>query len=260
MTIIRSGRDVKSGRDVRYGRAVTPLSFGTPAIWTRGDDPDIVIGDGDIELIPNRGSTGGAIIEAGAPPTATALNKRQWSALFDGIDDYLVDDWATASNKFLHDGTGCTLFVVVRKTSASSSRLIGTVRNNTSQIGMHVYTDATGTITFRVLQGGGASALISDVSSVDAAPVDTTRVLWLKHKTGETPEWIYGYDVVTEASGSYTGTPSAANPTRGLELGRVSSSNLEGHIPELVAYPDYLADADIQSLVKNYLQPKWVRL
>lgn len=245
---------------IRIG-SVSPLSFGTPAIWTRSDDPGVILDGGDPEAftsIPNQGSIGG-LIEQGTEanrPTPSTLKKRQ-SALFDGSTEFLVDNWATASNRFLHDGTGCTVLVVVRRsTDTTADRVCGTsVLTATTDTGLRIQVASADSIVFRIGNGGGVDFLVT--SNTGSLLANDTQVIWARHKSGETPEWEYGLGSSTLASGSYTGSPAAGDPDLGLRIGEVSGNHFIGHIPELIAYPEYLAAANIQALINDYLHPRW---
>lgn len=251
------GPDCVFGPDVISGTDFNPSFLSGLSIWTRSDDPGVVESGGLITSIPNRGSIGGLIENSGTPRPTDSILKGRRSPLFDGSEDYLIDDWAAAPNIFLHDGTGCTFLIVVRRSDeVTLDKICGTYSNSASHRGFRLRADnGTDRLVFTVANGSG-TLLVND-STVGAVPGAATRVIWFKHKTGESPEWSYGHDATELDNGSYVGTPSSSNATRSLEIGRSATDPFIGHIPEVVAYADYKSDAEIQQVV-DYLTAKWV--
>lgn len=181
---------------------------------------------------------------------------------FDGVDDYLISTEAASVWKFLHAGP-CTILAVelTRQVGNNFQIMLSTSDGGTGATGLGTvigqYEASPGPLNV-LMNCTGAGRTINDQASVGAAQgVPQVRVI--RHAdTGGSPEWR-NQKVVTPSStttgGSGTYSPSSADPTYTLNVGRRGDgggSFGQFDIAELVFFDRYLPDADVTSALATF--------
>lgn len=173
---------------------------------------------------------------------------------------------ATASNwKFLSDGTGFTLFMVLNITVGTTevTALLDTGIGS-AEIGFTVQYDGRSVVdkydsisTF-VFDGTGVTVPINMFSNFALAP-GKDKLIEISYEDGRSgDDFIVGVDGVERVSGNSAATPSSSNPSFGLKLGASQfgatiSQFMEASFAELIIYPSILTAADSQ-IVKNNIK------
>jgi hypothetical protein len=138
----------------RRGGRWSPPSAGLLSRWAPrlGTTTDV-----GITTIPDLGSLGGAMVQTvdASEPAASMFNGVA-SALFDGSNDFMAHSVAAALWAALHDGTGCTVYLVFDELASGSSPFVfGTHRGSaTSQRGLSLASLSLGWL-LRVGNGSG---------------------------------------------------------------------------------------------------------
>lgn len=165
------------------------------------------------------------------------------SILFDGTDDRLVTNDAAADWNFLHDGTGCTVVLVMRPLS-NGGFFFDTGRGTPSSNGISIYRQGGGSnfFGFSVYNGSGTSAL--DAMTSKALDNSTTYVVSARYSSGSYSLRVDGSSVKSGGSTS----PSASAASFLFTLGNLAQFGglaFHGHVPAALTYNEYLSDSDV---------------
>lgn len=259
----RPGFRFNRGRVSAQGGAFIPSQLSGLQLWVRSDaESDVSYETGTspdirrVDSITNRGALGGTLAQgtsANKPVNASFPEGR--AAFFDGSNDRLVSSLAATNFKFLHDGTGATVFTVYRTPDISSAAqaLVATETVLASDIG----------VVLRTRTDGGMRLSISDGTSLDnfntaagVAQSNATHVTCLRHSATETDVIDIRLDgtQVANATSYPTITPSSADPSNTLVVGSRSDNGdpFSGYLPEVIIYDRYLTDAECAQ-VEAYL-------
>lgn len=141
----------------------------------------------------------------------------------DGVDDRLLAQLA-ADWKFLHDGTGCTVYATYRCLSVTALRtILDTCGNSGAGVGLSISHNATNQ-TVTVIVGSGSS-VVSYTTANGVALNNVSRVISFSYGEGATPnEWELRVGKAATAAGNSASAPSAADPAAALSVGGRSTS------------------------------------
>lgn len=205
--------------------SVDPIAASLPfADWDvaraafSGTSPSIVI-----DSIPD--SRGGRTITATGtqrPAYAAAdsnFNNRA-SSTGDLTDDRLLTDVGTLSDwKFLHDGSGMELMIVMRKGGAGALRpALITQGGSTIHTGMSLSVNSAGNL--QLVIGNNTVGLLVSVASVIGSA--QTRVIGARYKESASTKlslYAAGSEVGSNSTWPSASAPSSANPTKALAVG-----------------------------------------
>ena len=184
----------------------------------------------------------------------TALGS-QAEVTFDDTDDMLVSNAPAAAFKALHDGTGCTVFVVLRP---SAEGVVLTTHNlGASDVGLAIDTKDPDDLRVRIGNGSG-TWLANQTSSGSAFAQDQGVVATVQHGSGlDRDVKIFANGTLTDEL-DYTGSPSTADPTATLHIGNrpTGSVALGGGVAEIILYDRLLSDAE-RARVEAYLMARY---
>lgn len=264
LSVMREPRDLAAFRS-----GFSPLSIADCQLWYtptfKPEEGLVTSGSPEvIDSVPNRGLLGGTLASAGAARPLLAHLESGGVAnrcgLFDGAADYHVSSLAASAWKFLHDGTGCSLFVLVRDLNTAVANYFATSAFLIAQVGLVVqYESVNANIGVAVLNGGAAASTYrqTPINSVVAGGV---YLVELHHGTASATQvelWLNGTSV---SSGPYANPTSAANPTAtaaiGVRADTLAAQFHNGNICEVLAYSRNLTLAE-RTLVRAYLSAKW---
>lgn len=206
----------------------------------------------------NKGTLGGTFdnTTGGQQPLffSSLLNGRA-GALFDTVDDRLVSSLAASAFTFMHDGTGATIYSVVRTSTSGVRTIAATSTGGTSTIG----------IGHRINTGFAASYYMSDgvatrINANGAAASVSNNlfdVLCSTLASADTPDmsmYAQGTAVVTANATSF----ATGDPTSTLHVGTnpVGSFPLAGNLVSLLVYAG-AHDATTRAAVLAFLQAKY---
>ena len=207
---------------------------------------------------PGLGGTLQQTTSASRPVNATFPEGR--ASFFDGAVSSYDASPAATNWKFLHDGTGSTVFAVFRtpNVSAAAQTIYATTNVNASLVGTVV----------RTLTNGGLRINLSDGTSLDdynsttgVVQPNTTHVACVRHRSSGTSvinARLDGSQVLDVASYT-TITPSSADPANPFKVGRRpgGADPFFGWIPEVIVFNTWLSDLEVAA-VEAYLSGKWV--
>lgn len=167
---------------------------------------------------------------------------------------------ATASDwKFLHDGTGMTVYFVFRPTSAGAQQFLWqTNEGSGTNIGSAIDFDGTNT-KVRLLTTNGA-AIINASTANATCPLNQNHIVVAKYLNGRAGfEFSVRVDATTAVTGNDSAAPSGSNPTSPLGFGGLSGATLaliSANVPRALFYAAF-HEADTESAVKAYLKARY---
>ena len=204
-------------------------------------------------------------------PSRSGTQNSLTTLIFDGSNDIITSTAAASVWKFLHDGTGATVFIVAKQTYTSNFSASGEILNTygtiaTANIGAGVelsrYSSSTSSQYFSQVNNGVASnyvynSLINSTSgnqfAVSTFNFDTNNAT----DASKLPAYLNSGSVNASAAPTWTGS-STANPSQTLLIGcGISNLNpFKGEIAEILIYTSILNSTDRNSNI-NYLRNKW---
>lgn len=211
---------------------------------------------------------------ANRPARKTAIQGGKDVLRFDGSNDSLSIPSSTATFKFLHDGTNCTLFFVARfgdtADPAVQYALLYTGGGSGDEIGYLVgFEDRVsantnnGFVSSAIMSANGSRAWLNRVSDTITP---NTFVVFSEQIDGDNATASQRSRVringgAENAQNAQTNAPSAANSQYNMtigafNIGQALTSFLLGDIAEIIIYNSALSDANRVS-VENYLLAKW---
>ncbi len=261
----RGSRRGSSGRGLSNGRTFSPQTLGGLVAWYRADSlitqvagpkvsawGDLRGGDQDV----SQGT------DANRPAyTAADANFRNKPTVSQGAATLALLDNTAADWKFLHDGTGCTVFCVVRPSNNAAAVQIlwdTTVTTGAANVGACLFYDGPND-RFRYFVGNGTTNILNTPSSNNSSPQDTTQVVICRYQEGRAPsESDVRARGVTAGSENTSGAPSAANPAGALAIGALGNltAGFFGVEAELAFYNRVLTDGEC-ALLEAYAAARY---
>ncbi len=159
-----------------------------------------------------------------------------------------ASDWT-----FLHDGSGCTIFAVVRPTTnAGGVQILLDTTSTTAAAtnGVAIYFDGAND-TFRFFVTNGAAAIVNSAVSAGSSPADTTHAIAVRFLEGRpVAEYVVRARGVEIAAGNTTGVPAAGAATSALSIGALGNltAGFIGSEAEIAIYNRFLSDAECAQL------------
>lgn len=172
-----------------------------------------------------------------------ALMNGKPSLTYDGLNDRMVSDEATGTWKFLHDGTGGTIALVMRVGSTDGEYLFST--SNASP-GCYCLRLGDGRIQARVVGAGPANIVIA--FSTLTIPVGATVVMIFRTGSGEASECNVRINGVEFIDRTFTGATSSDDPVYPLTIGALQTSLTSSALGAFAAggaWNRYLSDAEV---------------
>jgi len=191
-------------------------------------------------------------------PNRNGTQNGKTTVYFDN-GDRLVGTSAASVWKYLHDGTGATLFMAVQSTNSvgSVSTVVSTQNGSTSEVGYHFYIyDRTSAESFTGRGVGGTAFNAVATVTADSWNVFSTKLDQSNATVANKTLLYVGDGAANTNSGNYS--PSTSNPLHTLIIGGVDGASyaFKGYIAEIIGYTSVLSEADRQKNV-DYLQAKW---
>jgi hypothetical protein len=207
----------------------------------------------------------------GSQPSRSGTQNTLSTLVFDGSNDLLTSTAASSVWKFLHDGTGATVFVVAKQSYTSNFSSAGEILNTygtiaTSNIGAGVelsrYSSSTSSQYLAQVNNGVASNYVYN-SLINATTGNQFAVATFNFDTNNAtianklPGYLNSDSVNASAAPTWT-TSSTANPSQTLLIGcGISSINpFKGEVAEILIYTSILSTTDRNTNI-NYLRNKW---
>ncbi len=162
---------------------------------------------------------------------------------------------STALFKYLHDGTGCTLFFVGKLNATNANyTFMDNCDGGSANVGMFFYGTATAKNYLFIARGvAGNITILNETTSSDT----NYNIHCIRHATAQTNDFQYRINNDGKLDLNYTNTPSTANATRNLRIGGVETTNpLDGDIAEIIMFNKLLTD-DERLTVHRYLSQQW---
>lgn len=206
----------------------------------------------------NKGLLGGVFANATAtqrPLFSASLVNGRSGATFDGTDDRLVSSLPASSFRFMHDGTGSSVYAVLRTSSTAIQTVVATSSGSGAQAG----------IGQRINTGLAASFFMSDgvslrLNSTAAAATIVSGAYNVFSSTlavGDTPDLTLRVNGASVASASAAAF-GAVDPFGTLHLGSTSAGSLtfNGQIVAVLVY-DVAHDATQRAAVLAALAARY---
>lgn len=200
--------------------------------------------------LTDHGSLGGNLVQGTASqrPLRTTFRGRL-AAQYDSANDALISDIASSNYRFLHDGTGTTLFVNLQ-INPSNRTVLDTLGNNANNTGVDIVRVGTNTLRFRVGNSSGTFVInVTPPNGSFPAFDGRSRTFLVRWDTS-------GYDIridgASVSSGAIVGVPDVGDPQGTFHLGvRVTGGAvLDGRMREVGAYAGLLTDEATERLEK----------
>lgn len=162
----------------------------------------------------NKGALGGTFSNgtgAQQPLFASSLLNGRAGATFDGVDDRLVSSLASSSFTFLHDGSGATIYSVVRTSTSAVHTIAATSTGAAASIGvLHRYN--TGFAASYAMADGTAVriAINGAAASVSTGLFDVMASTLASADTPDASVYVQGTSVITGNAAAFVGTAPAA--------------------------------------------------
>jgi len=213
----------------------------TAAIWTPSNDFDgavLVNSIANLSLSSYLPRIGAALTQA--TPTAMPWKPTDADAIrFDGAADNMTIGGALSTWKLLHDGTGVTVFIAVKRTNYGDY-VLSTSNAQTTAHGVSLRRSANpGTAELTVHNGSGVAVCTITQSGFT---IDTPHILEYALSAADGAD--LAVDGVSTPS-ALTGSCSAANPSFAPRLmARPSGGWLAGYLYDMVVVPRRMAPTD----------------
>ena len=162
---------------------------------------------------------------------------------------------------FLHNGVGCTAFIVFKAADEDLGLLLDTGGLHSGGVGCSLYYDDSGATEGRiqaVVRNGGSTIIniAGATAAANAYPAATWHILRYSYLEGRTNEAQLFGNGCFHIGGDSSGAPSAANPFAalrvGLDVDATAGFGLGGSIGAVILYNRILTDAECRQ-VENYL-------
>ncbi len=205
---------------------------------------------------------------------ATSTKQPAWSSSDSGMNNQpaWTDDGgdalkgATASDwTFTSDGSGCTIMIVGKYTSAGTQVWLDTRRSTAANVGFTLFGNGTtGAATYAASNGG--SSVFSAASANGTFAVDTIHVVVLRYVEGGIPgtsdEYRMRIDGTQRTNGNSVAAPSASAPIDAMCAGARSDAAASflangGKISEVAVWNRALTDAEITTTLSPYTTARY---
>jgi hypothetical protein len=240
----------------RAERAVISLPGGAPSYQFRADT--VTLSSGNVATIRNRRGADALVVSAGtlAAPASDALFGGAQSIAFTGTQ-WLDSNLAASAWKFLHDGTGCEVFLVVARTGVG----VGTAPRIVTNIGASgpgfYITQAQTPVTNATVNNYNGSAFSYQLTDTGALPLNAATYVNCFHQENAPIEAQAFWKETAIASASTSNAPSSSNgQTLRLGGGIDQAWNFEGKFAELLIFPRVLHEYERQ-IVREYIAARY---
>jgi hypothetical protein len=207
-------------------------------------------------------------------PSRNGTQNSKSTVVFDGYDDYLKSTAAASTWKYLHDGTGATIFVVAKsketEPGTSGNNYILDTSNTDVGFGLAIEGGTTpNRIRFELFEDTTFGSLLFTRRNIPTSE-HNLYVAYLDPNNATSSKKLPAYinggteqapNVVVDWPGG-----SSSNPGSTLFLGtgynglfagtEYSQYMLNGEIAEIITYQSVLSDSDRIANI-NYLRAKW---
>lgn len=247
---VRVGSGVRVGSQLRIPPIMTGLQF-----WL---NPTIglIESGGNVSSWMNQGLIEDILTPFNADPTLVTINNDL--AVHIDENQALQSSASLTELRFLHDGTGCTIYAFVNfdATTDATNVLIDSNGSAPGNTGIFLAYDANIERVITRIGNGTGSYLFNVASGTGSVPKGATYLFTFRCKSGETSEYEVFINKVSLLSGAFTGSPNTGNATYGLYFGgRASSPNtlgLDGSIIHFLAYSSY-HDTSMMTAVSDWI-------
>lgn len=237
-----------------------------PSYQFRADT--VTLSVGNVATIPNRRGSDALVLAAGtlAAPAADAAFGGAQSIVFSGTQ-WLDSNLAASAWKFLHDGTGCEMFIVLAATTSATDKCVHATHDVTlgsTTAGIYQALGQSPSLQDTIIANGTASPAngrtVSNTGST-FAPLNTAQ--YSSYSLGTSQPFVYQkFSGATNyaAVASYTGGgPSSGNPGGTLRLGADLAGSARAFVGkwcETLIFPRVLHEYERQ-IVREYLQARY---
>lgn len=181
---------------------------------------------------------------------------------FDGTNDKLISTNLSSVWNPFHNATGATFFVVT-SLDVNQDQPMFTTSNDTTQIGMWLYTRSSSTDFAAAILNGTSNNFVSlEYSGTATYTANTPLVLssvW-NASNATAADRIKFYKNSGSETGQFgqsTQSYTSSNAIHPMYIGAWPGSNaFNGVIAEVIMYPGILSDSN-RNAVSNYLKTKW---
>lgn len=160
----------------------------------------------------------------------------------------LIDADAAAFWKALHDGSGCTMLVIIDPSfDASGAQLVFLTYSSTDGPGVAFIVSKSARV---IVRDSDRDALL-DVATGGVLPGGSEwSIVVARLQQGHTPELDIRVNGVSEATGSFSGTPSSDDPAIPVHVGMTDSGSIpnDGRFHALGLYDSWLSDTDVEAI------------
>ena len=210
--------------------------------------------------IPNRGQLGGTFgsTTTNRPAVGHTENNGilRTSPSFNSSSNHHDSNLAATVRKFLHDGTGCTIFYCMLPISSGNQYVLNNCGYSLSNVGILLYQNST-RYDFYIQNGSGTINGMLLTGQNGSVVTGVPHIVTVYHSSAITPNGVMRHNGVQVASSS--GNYTSADPTYTLTIGAKSSTYTQptgGNIFAVITYNRVLTAAEIV-LVENYLFQKY---
>lgn len=197
--------------------AVSALAFSRVRADTRTEVSSKVSQLQDLVLSGHTFDQATAGLRPGAAATESTMNNRLVIPFTSGV--YLTSSRTTAQWKFLHDGSDCELFFVLKVTTDGNFNeyLTTNVAATALGAGLTLYNDhTTGVINVEVDDASTAAVLVASASSNTTG---TPRSVNLRMGSAQTPDSTLSVSSQADVTANYGLTPDTGNAALTLRIG-----------------------------------------
>jgi len=188
-------------------------------------------------------------------PTRNTTQNSKSTVSF-ATNDVLISTAASSVWKYLSDGSGATLFIVVKNTAAGYNAVLATGDLDTSIVASSAFFYNKTDFYYDTTRGTGGQEIYASVAlTADSWNVYSGYFDQSNATTGDKIKIYKNSGAVNNSVGAYL--PSSSNPQTTLQIGQASTFYpLTGEIAEILSYKSLLSDTDRQKNVA-YLKAKW---
>jgi hypothetical protein len=180
--------------------------------------------------------------------TSTTVNEHQ--TITSGYNTTVMSATTGAeTERFFHDGTGCTIFTAFRLTSTAVAVYLGYTTTGVG-IGYTVLYNSGG---LYITVGNGSALIVNTAVSLGTG----IHICSLRHSSSFSPnQWDLFVDGVVVSSGNYLASPSAGNSTTRLRPILNVTLAQTPELLEYVAISEVITNSDL-SIIGKALAAKW---
>jgi hypothetical protein len=231
---------------------------GGPFMWIEADFPTIVYDPGTlvVSAVPSAGS----LPDTYTPPVANSPLRQVVQGRpafnFNNVGTGRLSSGVASSNfRFLHDGTGCTIFGVARRNANAAAMILDTCNNVNTDVGIFLRKSTAPANSINLAIGNGGAAVVS-VAPASWPASDNARIFSV---TFDAVGYSLRSNNTVVSSGGLSAVPAGGDPEVTLQLGAFASGGqglATGDLLAVILYTSVLATDEVTS-VNNYLIKKW---